>query len=250
MFSSVSAATDQTYYDPEGGFYLTEKDNELEFEAVISLDPEATTTATETLAFKGDIVGNGSGTITAQVYQTAGSNHPCHLNMQLQRKQTGGNWTKVAERTIGYTANRTNISVSTNNKTSYWRIVLSGTVGNQKLNTYFNKDNMIFNRKAVLYPAFTDVYVDPGTFRTVPIPATNYQIVPESQRVSRAGVRERYIKDYKASFPLSPVSIANFLGFEIHHIIPIQYGGTNVNSNLIALPTTTHKKYSAWWINY
>ncbi|WP_342366305.1 HNH endonuclease signature motif containing protein [Peribacillus sp. TH14] len=38
---------------------------------------------------------------------------------------------------------------------------------------------------------------------------------------------------------------------EIHHVIPIKYGGTNAFQNLFPLPVKIHRnEVNTWWKNY
>lgn len=39
-------------------------------------------------------------------------------------------------------------------------------------------------------------------------------------------------------------------GWEIHHILPIEFGGTNVYSNFVPLPKQLHKQYTTWFAGY
>lgn len=38
--------------------------------------------------------------------------------------------------------------------------------------------------------------------------------------------------------------------WEVHHIIPIEFGGTNVYSNLVPLPKKINQEYTSWWAGY
>ena len=39
-------------------------------------------------------------------------------------------------------------------------------------------------------------------------------------------------------------------GYDVHHIIPREYGGTNDYSNLIPLAVSDHRTVTSWWVNY
>ena len=47
-----------------------------------------------------------------------------------------------------------------------------------------------------------------------------------------------------------PNAKINWKEYEIHHMRPLKYGGTNALSNGIALKKNVHAKFNAWWSNY
>ena len=38
--------------------------------------------------------------------------------------------------------------------------------------------------------------------------------------------------------------------YDVHHIKPLAYGGSNDYSNLIHLPKATHTSVTSWWAGY
>lgn len=38
--------------------------------------------------------------------------------------------------------------------------------------------------------------------------------------------------------------------YDVHHIRPLAYGGSNAYSNLIHLPKATHTQVTSWWAGY
>ena len=104
----------------------------------------------------------------------------------------------------------------------------------------------MFNKKGVIYPA----YVDPFSLRQLPIPPTNLKVAPTNQRV-KWGTTEKnnFYKTYYKNYPRS-LALVRAPAYEVHHIIPIKYGGTNVYSNLMPLPTDFHRKVTTWWASY
>lgn len=252
MFSSVSAATDEqtseTYYYQEGNLYITETENELKFETIIAIpsndinSSENDWRATEYLALKGSLSG-GNGNINAKINRIAGGVHPCNVTAELQRKQTGGSWKTVESKKIYSTGSPTTISVSTGNQTSYWRLILKGTVQNQTLPTTISPDNIIFNKKGVKYPDFKEVYSN----RKMAVPPTNYAVNPQHRP---SNIREKYIAYFRKQYSLTNKLPNNFDNYQVHHVRPLQYGGSNDFSNLMLLPTTFHTSMTTWWKSY
>lgn len=188
--------------------------------------------------------GNGSGTMYAKLWKVGTIKNP-KITVNLQRKYTGGSWTVITKKTftsIGSIATPSKISASTN-KTAFWKVTLSGSLngGNVTYSTY----EFLYNKKAVRYPDYTDS----GSKKKLTVPATNLSVVPVSQRVSWTSTdRKNYISWYNKNYPNK---INDWSKYQIHHIKPRQYGGTNSNSNLIPLLTTYHQKtVSPWWSNY
>ena len=91
---------------------------------------------------------------------------------------------------------------------------------------------------------------DPRTNQPIPAPPDNLQLIPPNQRSSwnltdRANfIRQWYEKGYanpKGGWEL----------YDIHHIIPREYGGTNDFDNLVPVLRDTHQQQlNAWWTHY
>ena len=92
--------------------------------------------------------------------------------------------------------------------------------------------------------------IDPRTGQPIPAPPPGLTKVPVSERVPW-GPQERgtYIKQwYDSGYP---TPAGGWSDYDIHHIIPREYGGTNDFANLVpALRTTHQQEINPWWINY
>jgi hypothetical protein len=102
------------------------------------------------------------------------------------------------------------------------------------------------NRAGRAYP---DV-IDPRTGAAIPHPGSGLTRVPVSERVPW-GAQERgaYIKQwYDQGFDTPPGGWGNY---DIHHIRPREYGGTNAFDNLVPVPRSVHQQeFNAWWRDY
>jgi len=135
------------------------------------------------------------------------------------------------------------LSASTNQKTSYWTVEIKGTFGDQ--NVSYTTDPILFNKAAVRYPTYFDFRSGKVAFE----PPTDLVKVPVSERVKwTTSDRNKYRKWYENTY--NGGKEMDWSGIEIHHIIPLAYGGTNDYSNLIPLPKAKHQEFSRWWDNY
>lgn len=134
--------------------------------------------------------------------------------------------------------------VSSITSTKFWR-------GKATVTGYFSdgskdvgnltSDRFLLNKKGVIYPS----YKDPGSGKTLTVPEyTNWSknYVEGWTTTDRNKYRNWYDDNYRD---------INWSNYEVHHIRPRAYAGTNSNSNLIPLPTDFHRKVvSPWWTNY
>lgn len=129
------------------------------------------------------------------------------------------------------------VTVSVNNQTAKYYAVLTGTGNGQNIN--YSTYHIPFNRRGEKYPTDTK---SPVTGNSLPY---NFSVtateIPSSQWVPwNATIRNQY---------------ANYLGkdltgYEVHHILPRRYGGTNSYSNLIPLTKSDHTRVTNWWNYY
>ncbi len=49
---------------------------------------------------------------------------------------------------------------------------------------------------------------------------------------------------------VSPVTGLPILAYDIHHIVPREYGGTNAFENLVPVLRSAHQQFNAWWRGY
>jgi HNH endonuclease len=105
----------------------------------------------------------------------------------------------------------------------------------------------VLNRKGVPYPQFTN----PLTGRAVHYPGDNLeQVHPESQRVGwKTTERLRAQRQWAERYGGPPAG--GWKGnYQLHHIRPRLYGGTNDLDNLVPLSPKDHVQYSNWWLGY
>ncbi|WGV59547.1 HNH endonuclease signature motif containing protein [Brevibacillus brevis] len=111
--------------------------------------------------------------------------------------------------------------------------------------TVFAPNKILLNSKAIGYP----YYKDPISQQIMPEPeTTTWTKVHSDYRVpwtkkEREEYKDWYRKQYKTNF--------DFDGYEIHHIRPRAYGGSNDPINLIPVPRDFHRKtVSPWFTGY
>jgi hypothetical protein len=88
---------------------------------------------------------------------------------------------------------------------------------------------------------------DPRTRRPIPTPSGNYNVVDISKRVVWTGTdRELYKKEwYNRGYA---VPSGGWGEYDIHHIIPREYGGTNDFWNLVPVDRPVHiHEFNSWW---
>lgn len=102
------------------------------------------------------------------------------------------------------------------------------------------------NKHGVAYPQVTDL----KTGQPMAFPAGPLQVVPEAQRAPWTNMhRYRFIKEWHdRGYPEPP---GGWGRYEVHHIQPRLYGGSNDFDNLTPLPKEVHNGIvSAWWTGY
>ncbi len=184
--------------------------------------------------------GNGKGTMTATVKCYGGRPGNTSLNMYLQSKESGRGYKTEGKKTnINFVGN-SNISksVTTKNRTRFWRVHITGKyLGNQiEYNTY----TYLYNKKAARYI----VYTEPYSCKKMWTPPTNLKI---HQNKRDSNFRNNYIKTFKKKYPKAKIDWSKY---QIHHMQPLQYNGSNSFGNGIALTKNDHSKVTAWWRSY
>lgn len=102
------------------------------------------------------------------------------------------------------------------------------------------------NSKGVPYPEA----IDPRTGKNIPMPEGELNVVSKDQRVEWNNItRSEYIKEwYDRGFQTPP---GGWKEYDIHHILPREYGGTNVFENLVPIERTFHQtQFNPWWMGY
>jgi hypothetical protein len=85
---------------------------------------------------------------------------------------------------------------------------------------------------------------------SIHFPGDGLTKVPVSQRVPWGG-KERgdYIKEWYDRGYSTPEG--GWSGYDIHHIRPREYGGTNDFDNLVPIPRDVHQQqFNSWWRDY
>ena len=102
------------------------------------------------------------------------------------------------------------------------------------------------NAAGVPYPTVTDL----RTGSPIAYPGDGLSRVPVAERVTwNAQDRGAFIKEwYDRGFETPP---GGWAGYDIHHVQPREYGGTNDFDNLVPVPRDIHQQqFNPWWANY
>ncbi len=168
-----------------------------------------------------------------------GSSRNTNLTIELQSHSTGTAWKtqRIATNVTLYPSASKTISCKST-LTKYWRVKVYGKFINTdaKYCTY----SFLYNKKCVRYPNYTEPY----TGKTVTVPPTGYRIYNNKRNSS---FRKNYISWFEKKYPKANI---NWKNYEIHHMRPLKYGGSNNISNGIALTKAQHNKYTTWWLSY
>ena len=179
----------------------------------------------------------GRSKVAATLTMVGGKPRNTSINVNLQRAASGRDYTTIKS-TRGFNAGQVTVTGNTNNYTRNWRVKLTGTYMGYELN--YTTGGSLFNRRGVKYPTATEVFSRKSCWK----PPTN--LVKRQMKRSNS-FRNNYIAYFNKKYPSTKISWRNY---EIHHMRPLQYGGTNSVSNGMALNRTQHKKYTSWWVYY
>ena len=102
------------------------------------------------------------------------------------------------------------------------------------------------NSKGVSYPEIKD----PRTGKSIPMPEGELKTVPKDQRVEwNNATRSEFIKEWYDRGYETPEG--GWEKYDIHHILPREYGGTNDFENLVPVERTIHQtQLNSWWQGY
>jgi RHS repeat-associated protein len=102
------------------------------------------------------------------------------------------------------------------------------------------------NKAGVEYPNV----IDPRTGKPIPHPGEGLTKVDKVDRVPWTNKeRGEFIKEWYDRGHKTPEG--GWANYDIHHIKPREYGGTNSFDNLVPVPRSTHQKqFNPWWANY
>lgn len=180
--------------------------------------------------------------------KTGGILKPVSLSMNLVNKRkttSSGSYTNVISRTVNATKGRDYKVESPISKTYFWNATakFTGTFKDgSKDTTLKTSKRFLLNKKGVLYPVFKD----PKSKKVMSEPASTTwtkKYYPEAWTTAK---RNNYKKWYEPKY-----GKLTWTDYEVHHIRPRVYYGSNDYSNLIPLKTSYHRGIvSPWWTNY
>ncbi|OPZ87756.1 MAG: HNH endonuclease [Firmicutes bacterium ADurb.Bin419] len=130
----------------------------------------------------------------------------------------------------------------TPSSTKYWQAWLYGTIDGYEVDC--TTDDALYNKKAVLYPDYTD----PITGRYMSRPETTW--VKVTNPLPNLTTPQR--NDYKAWVEkcYNGGKAIDWTNMQIHHVKPREFGGTHDYSNLMPLKSDFHTKVTTWFANY
>ena len=184
--------------------------------------------------------------IKARIYRQ-GPAMKTNLTFRLLSKETGKKWkvekkleklnfAKIKSRTV-----RLNVG-----STRWWKANMKGTMPNssgsmRKVNRSTTSE--IRNRIGTIYPSWTcDL-----SSRTLKKPPTN---LSKTGGTRSNTYRKKYKNWFKEKYPAANIFIV-WSAYEIHHVTPVAYGGTDKIKNLIHLPKEFHREtVNKWWNKY
>ncbi|NJL55550.1 hypothetical protein HC928_10395 [bacterium] len=110
-----------------------------------------------------------------------------------------------------------------------------------------NRASSIRNSLNIPYPN----YVDPRTNKRVPFPDNPINRVPKDQRANwdSSSERERFIRKWQRDGYPRPQG--GWGEYDLHHILPQEFGGTNDFWNLVPVRRSFHQTlFNPWWANF
>jgi hypothetical protein len=104
---------------------------------------------------------------------------------------------------------------------------------------------VVLNRRGVPYPTI----IDPRTGQAVSFPSTIVRTPAASRVAWGPAERQAFIAEWRRrGFADPPGGWGNY---DIHHITPREWGGTNAFENLVPVERTVHQQtVTPWWNNF
>ncbi|WP_157890125.1 S8 family serine peptidase [Paenibacillus sp. DMB5] len=171
-------------------------------------------------------------------------------NIRILTAPSGdGPWTQISSQSCENLPGLKGCIASIANRTAYWKASVTVTFKWKDGSTEtHSKDSVriLTNNLGNPFP----LYRDSWSGQSLGFPRTDWVKLPESQRTPRdPELRQKFIAWYVVKYGRPNFDWADY---DIHHIRPLAFGGTNDFSNLIAIPRTPeHQKYvTPWFANY
>ena len=104
----------------------------------------------------------------------------------------------------------------------------------------------VYNRVGQPYPEV----IDPRTGKKIPFPEGDLRRVPVEQRVEwNRDLRGEYIKDWYDAGYATPEG--GWSKYDVHHILPREFGGTNDFGNLVPVERLFHQQFfNPFWAGF
>lgn len=163
---------------------------------------------------------------------------PAKVTLKLQNRLTGESFVTQKEKTINLrTAKSGSVKYGTT-KSRIWRARVTGKIGIATLD--YNTYSYIYNKKCIRYPSYTESYSGKKLY----VPPTNLKV---DQQKRDELFRKKYIANFKKEYPKASI---NWDNYQIHHMRPLKYGGSNALSNGFAVTKARHSNLNSWWLSY
>jgi hypothetical protein len=139
--------------------------------------------------------------------------------------------------------------VYTTKETNFWisaSVSTVGWTGSAPITSGGQTEDVLANKKAAVYPVIYNNHNK--TYMWKPSIA-NIKVVPVERRTKRdPGLPGKYKTWYIRNYG-DPKW--DWTAHQIHHELPLKYGGNNTMGNLFPLPTAIHQKtVNPWWASY
>lgn len=206
------------------------------------------------------LINNTNGTITTKITIVAMTGTPPVLLMAGNHLYAGntyqGSYNKIMDHTreIPGTSIKPGLSYSKTYKvvaSQFWiakNHATAGWVGAGTKTTSGQTLPELLNKKGVVYPNVTVNVANKATLKMTRPTNAKMKIVPVANRTKwTTTTRTKFRNDFEAKYNVK----IDWTNIQIHHMLPLQYGGTNAFSNLLPINTSIHQKIvSPWWTAY
>jgi hypothetical protein len=185
-----------------------------------------------------------------KVTKESGNLKPKHYTVTFNNRTkttSSGNWTHNKRTYTNVKKNKEVTHITRISSTRFRQAtveVKAHYTGGETKKVSKSNTTYLYNKKGVRYPS----YVDPVSKKVMTVPSSAlWSKVPKSDRVKWGNTqRKKYRNWYDSTY--KPLKWSEY---DIHHIRPKIYGGSNNNSNLIPLKKSYHRGIvTPWWSAY